>query len=131
VDPEEFAAPNGLFVIGYADEVPVASGGWRRHGADHPETKWAGKPGEIKRMYVSPAARGLGYGRAVLAHLEETARTAGLDWLLLETGLRQPEAMALYRSSLYRPVPAFGHYACVPLSLHLGKPLHPGAGRVP
>lgn len=115
VDPAEFAPPQGLFLVGYADvgdgERAVASGGWRGHGAD----------AEIKRMYVTPAARGKGYARAMLAELESTALRAGHSRVILETGLRQPEAVALYRSAGYGEVPAFGHYAEAELSVHLGK----------
>jgi GNAT superfamily N-acetyltransferase len=123
VTPDEFAAPHGLFVVGYAGGKSVAMGGWRLHGTEHPETAWTGVAAEMKRMYVSPVARGRGYARAILAHLETTALQSGVDWLLLETGAKQPEAIALYRSVGYEVVPAFGHYACAPLSLHLGKRL--------
>ena len=117
VDPAEFAAPHGLFLVGYLDGTPVATGGWRRHG-EH--------DAEIKRMYVNAAARGRGLARAVLAELEETARAAGLHRLVLETGDEQPEAIALYRSSGYTPVTPFGYYADAPESVHLGKILvHP------
>ncbi|HEY2044589.1 MAG TPA: GNAT family N-acetyltransferase [Jatrophihabitans sp.] len=121
VDPEQFADPDGVFLIGYDDGAPVAMGGWRRHGPEHPETAWAAPAAEIKRMYVTESARGLGYARAVLAQLEATAVVAGIRWLLLETGQRQPEAIALYRSAGYESVPAFGHYADAELSIHLGR----------
>jgi GNAT superfamily N-acetyltransferase len=65
---------------------------------------------EIKRMYVSASARGLGLARAMLAHLEQSARAAGAEVMVLETGLAQPEAIALYESSGYRPIPGFGFY---------------------
>ncbi|GAA4440621.1 GNAT family N-acetyltransferase [Actinokineospora soli] len=117
VDPVEFAPPLGLFLVGYADvgagEVAVATGGWRSHG-EH---------AEIKRMYVTPAARGRGYAKRMLAELETRARDAGHRRLILETGLKQPEAVALYRAAGYTDVPAFGHYADAPLSVHLGKAL--------
>ena len=123
VDPTEFAPPRGLFAVAYEGDEPVAIGGWRRH---EPGT-YGGLPGErpaeIKRMYVAAAARGRGYARAVLAYLEETARAAGVDWLVLETGHAQPEALALYRSSGYVDVPHFGTYACAPMAVHLGKRL--------
>ena len=61
-------------------------------------------------MYVVPAARGLGLARAMLAHLEDTARAAGAEVMVLETGIRQPEAIALYESSGYLPIPGFGFY---------------------
>ena len=55
-----------------------------------------------------------------------TAAAAGAGWLVLETGLMQPEAIALYADSGYRPVPAFGHYAAEANSVHLGKALRVG-----
>lgn len=121
VDFDEFRAPAGLFCVGYLDDVPVAMGGWRRHAADDPQTGWADPAAEIKRMYVVAEYRGYGFARAMLAELERTAQVAGLRWLLLETGTRQPEAIALYYSSGYETVPAFGHYADARLSVHLGK----------
>ena len=113
VDPDEFAAPKGVFLVGYLDGVAVACGGWRSHGSD----------AEIKRMYVAAAKRGKGLARAMLAELERTALAAGLHRMILETGKRQPEAVALYRSAGYADIPAFGHYADAPLSIHLGKRL--------
>lgn len=113
VDPAQFSAPNGLFLIAYVDGVPAACGGWRARGADV----------ELKRMYVPPAFRGRGLARAVLAELERTARAAGFARLILETGSKQPEAVALYESAGYTPVPSFGHYADAPESVHLGKTL--------
>lgn len=123
MDPLEFRPPQGLFLVGYADGEPVATGGWRRHDDEHPQTAWAAPMVEIKRMYVTAAARGRGHARAMLARLEETARDAGARWLLLETGQRQPEAVQLYRSCGYQPVPPFGYYADRPLAIHLGKDL--------
>jgi GNAT superfamily N-acetyltransferase len=113
VDPDEFAPPKGLFLVGYHDDKPVTCGGWRAHGEE----------AEIKRMYVRSSARGAGFARAVLAALERTARQAGHRRMILETGLEQPEAIALYRSAGYADAPAFGYYACTPLSIHLGKDL--------
>jgi GNAT superfamily N-acetyltransferase len=115
VDPSEFTPPRGLFLVGYLGEEPVACGGWRSHGAD----------AELKRMFVAPAARRGGLGRALLAELERTAAAAGHDRMILETGSRQPEAVALYRSAGYRDIPAFGYYAGASLSIHLGKVLRP------
>jgi putative acetyltransferase len=80
--------------------------------------------GEIKRLYVSPAARRLGVGRRLLAALEERAAAQGLRLLRLETGTRQPEAIRLYESSGYERIPCFGEYAADPFSVcyekHLG-----------
>jgi GNAT superfamily N-acetyltransferase len=66
---------------------------------------------EVKRMYVVPGARGRGLSKVVLAGLEAAARDRGWTTLRLETGPRQPEAIALYEGAGYRPIPAFGAYA--------------------
>jgi GNAT superfamily N-acetyltransferase len=118
----EFAPPGGIFLVGYdVGGVPVACGGWRaRDDADPGLT-----PGdaEIKRMYVVPAARGRGYARAVLAELERSAATAGRRRAVLETGTRQPEALALYTAQEYLPIPGFGVYRCAPDSRCFAKAL--------
>ena len=116
VDPAQFAAPLGYFVIGYLDGVSVACGGWRVND----ELDGAA---EIKRMYVVDSARGKGLSRLVLAHLEATAREAGLLRMVLETGLRQPEAIALYTSSGYEQIENFGVYRDHPESRCFGKSL--------
>jgi GNAT superfamily N-acetyltransferase len=67
--------------------------------------------GELKRMYVVPAARGRGVSKLVLAALEDAARHRGWTTLRLETGPRQPEAIALYSGAGYRPVGPYGAYA--------------------
>jgi ribosomal protein S18 acetylase RimI-like enzyme len=62
-------------------------------------------------MYVAREARGRGIGRAVLDRLEAEARTLGLARLVLETGTRQLEALALYRRAGFTEIPAYGEYA--------------------
>jgi GNAT superfamily N-acetyltransferase len=111
VDPAEFAPPRGLFLVAYVDGTPAACGGWRAHETDV----------ELKRMYVSPAFRGRGLARAILASLEQTAVESGYLRVILETGMKQPEAIALYRSAGYEPVPRFGYYKDAPEAVHLGK----------
>ncbi|MFE2757096.1 GNAT family N-acetyltransferase [Actinosynnema sp. NPDC059335] len=121
VDPAEFAPPLGHFVVGYLDGVPVACGGWRAHDvAEHPL-----RPGdaEIKRMYVAESVRGRGLARRVLASLEEAARAAGRRRMVLETGLRQPEAIGLYRANGYARIDNFGVYRHHPESLCFAKDL--------
>jgi putative acetyltransferase len=84
--------------------------------------------GEIKRMYVSPAARGLGLGKMLLAAIEAEARRQRLHTLRLETGIHQPEALALYISAGYRETGAFGDYpARDPVSRFFAKRLVPAA----
>jgi GNAT superfamily N-acetyltransferase len=121
VDPAEFAPPGGHFVVVYLDGAPAACGGWRRHGDD----------AEIKRMYVAPHARGHGLARRVLAELEAAAAAAGVRRVILETGTRQPEAMALYESSGYARIPGFGVYRDEPSCRCYAKSLAPRGGGVP
>jgi GNAT superfamily N-acetyltransferase len=65
---------------------------------------------EVKRMYVVPSARGRGVAKLVLSGLETAALGRGWTTLRLETGPRQPEAVALYTGAGYSPIGAFGHY---------------------
>ncbi|WP_020661823.1 GNAT family N-acetyltransferase [Amycolatopsis benzoatilytica] len=121
MDAAEFTPPRGLFLVGYLDDVPVASGAWRAHDGPAPSFR----PGdvEVKRMYVVDSARGRGFARAMLAELERTAAEAGRKRVVLETGTEQPEAIALYGSSGYTEVPGFGHYLDEPYSRYYGKDL--------
>ncbi|MGC7096890.1 GNAT family N-acetyltransferase [Amycolatopsis lurida] len=121
VRPEEFAPPQGLFLVGYLDGVAVATGAWRvRDGADAPLLDG---DAEIKRMYVTGAARGRGFARAMLAELERTALAAGRRRMVLETGTEQPEAIELYRSSGYLEMDGFGYYAHEETSRYYRKSL--------
>ncbi len=122
---DQFAAPLGRFVLMYDDGEPVAMGGWRMMAAEGASRLVGGPAAELKRMYVVPHRRGRGHARAVLADLELSAAAAGAEWLVLETGLMQPEAITLYQHSGYLPIPAFGHYATSVNSVHLGKRIRP------
>lgn len=121
MDPAQFAAPLGLFLVGYFDDVPVASGAWRAH--DGPAPSFRPGDAELKRMYVATSVRGRGFARAMLAELERTAAEAGRSRVILETGYKQPEAVALYRSSGYDEIPNFGYYKNEPENVCFGKPL--------
>lgn len=114
LDVEEVAGGRGAFLVAYLDGEPVACGAVRRNeeGA-----------AEIKRMYTRPAARGQGVARALLEALEVEARALGAGRLVLETGERQHEAVALYRHAGFVEIPCFGEYADSPLSLCMGKEL--------
>ncbi|WP_182112838.1 MULTISPECIES: GNAT family N-acetyltransferase [unclassified Actinotalea] len=81
--------------------------------------------GELKRMFVRPAARGRGLSRAVLAELERLAVEHGLRRLVLETGVRQPEAIALYRSTGYERIDNYGPYTDEPTSVCYARWLTP------
>jgi putative acetyltransferase len=77
--------------------------------------------GEIKRMYVHPGQRGRGIGRRVLSELEGLARTARLPLLRLETGIKNAEALALYRRAGFVERGPFGDYAPDALSVFMEK----------
>lgn len=112
IDPTIFVPPTGAFFIGYLGGKPVATGAWRLR--TDVEALGSARTAEIKRMYVVPAARGQALARALLAHLESTAREAGAETMILETGIAQPEAIALYESSGYLRISGFGHYKWSP-----------------
>ena len=109
------------FFVGHLDGIPAVSGAWRRK--NHIDFAGTTNTAEIKRMYVVPTARGLGLARRMLAHLEATAAAAGVEAMVLETGLKQPEAIALYESAGYEVVPGFGHYRDSPVNRCFGKVL--------
>ncbi|WFU42032.1 GNAT family N-acetyltransferase [Bradyrhizobium sp. CB82] len=79
--------------------------------------------GEIKRMFVDPKARGEGVGRRLLEEIERRAVALGLPVLRLETGVRQPEAISLYRTHGFHEIAPFGDYKIDPLSLFMEKNL--------
>jgi len=112
LDPDEVEEDRGAFLVAYAHGMPVGCGAIRRLDA---------KTAEVKRMYVEPAARGYGIGRAVLGALEMQARRLKVDTLVLETGNRQPEALGLYESAGFVRIPAFGEYTRSPLSVCMEK----------
>ncbi len=78
---------------------------------------------EIKRMYVRPNYRGKGVAREILRQLEAFAKQANIHTLRLETGIYQPEAIALYQKCGFSPIPPFGDYQPDPLCLFFEKPL--------
>jgi ribosomal protein S18 acetylase RimI-like enzyme len=116
-----FEPPSGSFFVGYLEGEAVASGAWRAH--DDVEALGSTRTAEVKRMYVAPSARGAGHARRVLAHLEQSAASYGAEVMILETGSAQPEAIELYLSSGYRPIPSFGYYKDAPLNRCFGKRL--------
>lgn len=108
------AADMTLFLVAYDDATPLGCGGLRAIDASH---------GEIKRMYVVPAARGTGVSTAILRRLEDEARALGWDRLVLETGERQPDAMRFYEREGFRRIPLYGHYVDSAVSRCYGKSL--------
>ncbi len=111
--PEDVLVPRAVFVVGRVNGEPVACGALRPMDEPH--------VAEVKRMFVAPAVRGRRYSRAVLMDLERRAAAMGYTVLRLETGNRQPEAIALYERSGYARIPNFGHYHGVAESLCFEK----------
>jgi GNAT superfamily N-acetyltransferase len=119
MDAAELEPPSGAFFVGYLDDRPVTTGAWRFR--DDVSRLGSTRPAEVKRMYVDLAARRRGLARLMLAHLEDTARTAGADAMIMETGTAQPEAMALYQAAGYVPIEPFGHYRDSPRNRCYGR----------
>lgn len=116
LDVDSLAGPDVRFFVARLDGEAVGCGALRIY--HHTER---GGYGELKRMYVAPAARGHRIGRRILDRIEAEARAEGLACLRLETGIHQPEALALYRSAGYAERDAFGAYAPDPLSVFMEK----------
>lgn len=97
-----------------ADETPLAHAALRDLRGD-----W-----EVKRVVVDASARGRGIGIALMTELETIARRAGRPRLILQTGDRQPDAVALYRKLGYTPIPIYEPYlATMPFSMCFAKVL--------
>ena len=93
--PDEFVPPSGTFVVAYADGRPVGCGGVKRLD-DH--------RAEIKRLHVVPEIRKSAIARLILRRLEHLARDSGYALVRLDTGARQPGALALFRSAGYSDI---------------------------
>lgn len=96
--PHEVRPPAGQFFVAYLRGEPIGCGAVKHH----PDA-----PAEIKRMWIAPRARGLGLGRRLLERLEACAWSGGARVARIETSAVLGEALALYRSAGWRPVPAF------------------------
>ncbi len=110
-DGSDFLPPYGIFLVAQVDGAAFGCGGLRLI---------ADGVGEIKRMYVAPDARGRGIARELLRALVAYAREQGLEEVWLETGTKQPEAMALYASEGFLPIAGYGYYKDEPLSRCFG-----------
>jgi GNAT superfamily N-acetyltransferase len=97
-EPHELVPPHGCLLVAFRDEEPVGCGAVKFH---------PGEPAELKRMWVSPDARGLGLGRRLLEELEQLARASGATVAHIETNENLVEAIALYRSAGWIEVAPF------------------------
>lgn len=105
----------GHVVVLYEDHTPVACGAIKKFSEDTME---------VKRMFVVPTRRGLGYAGSVLAELERWAQELSFSRTVLETPKRQPEAIALYMKHGYRRIPNYGQYQGVANSVCFEKLLN-------
>lgn len=101
-------------VVAYENEKAVGCGAFKEY---EPQTA------EIKRMYVREDMRGKGIAGKVLNELESWAKELNFSECILETGLKQPEAIRLYRKSGYQTIPNYGQYAGVENSVCMRKSL--------
>jgi len=99
-------------VVAYENDKPVSCGAIKEYS---PNTM------EVKRMYTLPEFRGKGIATKVLIELEKWAKELSYEKCILETGKKQPEAIALYKKNGYKLIPNFGQYAGVDNSLCFEK----------
>jgi len=78
---------------------------------------------EVKRMYISPESRGIGFATKILSELEKWTEELSFEKCVLETGKRQPEAIQLYTKSGYKMIPNYGQYEGVANSICFEKTL--------
>jgi GNAT superfamily N-acetyltransferase len=110
----QFNKPDKLrhTLLAYAGEKAVGIGALRQ---------FSGDSAEIKRMFVLPEYRGRGIALAILSELESWIRELGFSRCILETGQKQPEAIALYIKAGYRRIPNFGPYIGMENSICMEK----------
>lgn len=101
-------------IVAYDQDIPVGCGAVKEYA---PDTM------EVKRMFVPNNKRGKGIGSTVLKALEDWSRDLQYKKCLLETGKRQPDAIALYQKNGYKIIPNFGQYEKVENSVCFEKEL--------
>ena len=101
-------------VVAYVGDLAVGCGAFKQH---------SGQTAEIKRMFVRPESRGQRIAAQILSDLEAWAGEAGFTESVLETGFKQPEAIALYERSGYTVIPNYGQYADLANSVCMKKTL--------
>lgn len=111
--PDDVTVPRSAFVIATLDGKPVGCGALR---------PWDEDTVEIKRMFVEERSRGSGVAAAILRELERLAQEFGYKRMILETGVRQPEAIALYTRHGFIKTEPFGEYVGNALSVCFAKP---------
>jgi putative acetyltransferase len=101
-------------VVAYENNEPVGCGAIK---------EYAPTIMEVKRMYTLPDRRGKGIASQVLKELETWAKEMNYEKCILETGKKQPEAIALYQKSGYKQISSYGQYAGIDNSVCFEKAL--------
>ena len=99
-------------IVAYKGDTPVGCGAIKEYS---PGTM------EVKRMYTTPENRGKGVASKILRELERWAFELSYEKCILETGKKQPEAIALYKKKGYQVIPNYGQYADVEDSICFEK----------
>lgn len=112
-DPEAdaFRPPVGTFLLAWSDGLPLACVSLKRQD---------NTTGEVKRLWVDPASRGLGLARRMMTAVETEARALGFSRLVLDTNAALSEAIALYRATGWQDIPAYNGF---PATHWFAKPL--------
>lgn len=101
-------------VVAYDQNKPIGCGALREYSKGIME---------VKGMFVPQEQRGQGIASSVLSALENWCKVLGIKKCVLETGKKQPEAIALYKKNLYNIIPNFGKYEGVENSVCFEKEL--------
>ena len=118
--PRDIVGERAVFMVASLGGIAIGCGAIRPFPAEFGPAPIVG---EVKRMYVAPAARGRGVAAAILRALEAWATERGYATLRLETGERQPFAVRLYERFGYHRIAPYGHHAADPLALCFEKSL--------
>jgi putative acetyltransferase len=111
-DRHNTTGPATTILVAYEDEKAVGCGAFRVFDE---------KTVEIKRMFVRKEYRGKGISKLILNRLEEIAADMGYSTAVLETGIKQQEAIALYKKSGYTQTEKYGPYANLEFSICMSK----------
>ena len=101
-------------IVAYVNGQPIGCGCFKEFDS---------KTVEIKRIFVLSDYRGLGISKLILSDLENWARDLGFSKAILETGIKQPEAIGLYKKTGYLLIANYGQYKNIPTSICFEKPL--------
>ena len=99
-------------VVAYLENQPIGCGAFKAFNKNSVE---------IKRMFTSPKTRGKGIATLILKELENWASELDYSFCILETGIRQTEAVALYRKNSYKIISNYGQYEGIENSLCFEK----------